>query len=180
MRHFYILFFLTLFITSCDPLGSRDRVSSEFDMEISGAFSMSVHGSASHGIFTPSENMGVIMQLQSDNDSILLISFTGLSEIFPELESYVIVEYTTNGLFGDMSEGQFHVLLTQETFDNFSPEFTSEIGSITITDYTDTVIEGMFEFDAAGYEYTANGEDDTVRVNISVSGNFKSVRGELL
>ncbi len=180
MKQIVLAFFTSLLLISCNPLGTDDEGGrSEFDVEISGALSTSIHGNASHAIF---ENLGGIIQLLSDSESPITINFTARDAQFPEEKTYTVVEFTANGLYGDLGEGQFHVLIEQEPFENFSTRFASELGTITITDQTDNIIEGTFDFEAVGHEYIENDNDvaDTVDVSISVSGSFTSLRGELL
>ncbi len=182
-RLLLIVVLSTLLFVSCDPFGSDDGIDSHFNAIISGDITAHLQGRASFGTFTdPVTGLtATIIIMTPSNDSHKGINISGLTVSQIEERSYPIIVHFPGDPFRSINRNEFTASYRHDE-DRYSETFQSQIGELSFSSSSESMLQGSFLFDAIGYRISNNDNHsyDTTEVFISIEGNFTSVRGDVI
>ncbi len=178
-----IIIFVVLVYPGCDPFGSDDGVESHFNATISGDITALLQGRASFGTFIDpaTELTATIIILTAGDGTQRGISISGLTVSLIEERSYPIITLSSGNPFEAVNQNEFAASYTHDDA-RYSETFQSQLGELSFSSSSESMLQGSFLFDAKGYRISNNDNHsyDTTEVFISIEGNFTSVRGDVL
>ncbi len=170
-----ILSTLLLLLAGCKSPVTIDPTEGSFEAEVGEPVATSLSGRAFFGTFLEpgSGREGVLIQLLTGGERG--ISFTGRMAGIPQVGTYLIKQLRDTSTLAGIRMNEFYALYVHGGGSEFSMYFSSQSGSLTVSESSDNFIAGSFDFLAVGLRTQSSGMVDSVQV--TVSGLFRAKKG---